>query len=405
MQIMSTITELLNGVDIEGEVTLFLCSAVAFIVLAGFRNKKRVKNTAKANTFQVERVEPAREVNDTRVPDVDWVQTDKALRSAFEAEDYWQVLKCWNDLKHLPQSSIHLSMVVRSMRFCNKGAYIIVGEIKSFLKTHQQMRSIGFVNELLEPLSRRSEDAQVVDLFMRMIPSLNLLKDSRTFEILLTMHAASRSALKAQELVTEMETRRVPISPRARVAMMTLAVHTNNIEAALQAFQALKSSWDERDTWAVSMFAVKSHKISILVQIVTLACQKQHVCELSAALEGMSLPDEVLDAARKQFMHMSDVDLATTITVMEKGDASNAPLYDALIACSKSRTTARAPWRARGHRDAETDASTSEGSRSDSEEEYHCQAKPTTPWISNARMYRESANKASANNQEGDDSE
>lgn len=405
MQIMSTIIELLNGVDIEAEVTLFLCSAVAFVVLAGFRNKKHVKNTCKANTLQFEQVEPARATNDTQAADVDWVQTDKALRSAFEAEDHWQVLKCWNDLKHLPQSSIHLSMVIRSMRFCNKGAYIIVGEIKSFLKTHQQMRSIGFVNELLEPLSRRSEDAQVVDLFMRMIPSLNLLKDSRTFEILLTMHAASRSALKAQELVNEMETRRVPISPRARVAMMTLALHTNNIEATLEAFQALKSYWDQRETWAVSMFAVKSHKISILLQIVTLACQKQHVCELSGALEGMSLPDEVLEAARKQFVHMSDVDLATTIAVMEKGDTSKAPFYDALIACSKSRTTARAPWRAKSHRYAEADASTSEGSRSDSEEECYCQARHTTPWISNARMYRESVNQANAINPVGDDSE
>merc|ERR1719162_2579899 len=165
----------LNNI-IEEELVMFLCIVLAFLILIYCRDQKvkKVEKRSKPikgcadSVHTTERNAGAREEN--------FVKIDKALRTAFENEDYWQVLQCWRQLKHFNQSSIHLSMVIRSMRFCNKGGFFIATELKDFFKAHPQECKIGIINDLLEPLARRPEDAQLVELFVRMIPSIDLEK-------------------------------------------------------------------------------------------------------------------------------------------------------------------------------------------------------------------------------------
>lgn len=360
------------AIDIEAELTLFLCSSLAFFILVSFRNSK-VKRSGKSrkSIMPEEVLDPVTEFtpaveskNDSR-----YLQLDKDVQAAFEAEDYWQVLTCWNELKYFHQSSIHLPMIIRAMRSCNKGAFFVMAELRTFFKANPQARSIGLINDLLEPLSRSVDEAQLVDHLVRMIPSINLHKNSRTYEILLTMHAANGNLLRAQEIVAEMKTKEISFTPRAAVAVMTMGLQAGDVDAVLKAFVKLKASWDVRGTWAVSTFAVERHKKSILMQIATLACGRQKVCELSFALDGMAVPEEVIDILEIKLSCFSDVDLATAIAVLKKsGRVLKAdPIYNTLVRCLSSRSK-KMTRSVRGRCSADSDASTSEGSRSESED-------------------------------------
>lgn len=376
-----------SNIDIEEELVMFLCSVLAFLILIYCRDQKAQtggKISKPYKGFAVSDHTP-QDIAGAREEKCD-VKVEKALRTAFGNEDYWQVLKCWRQLKHSNQSSIHLSMIIRSMRFCNKGAYFIATELKDFFQAHPQECKIGVINDLIEPLGRRADDAQLVELLVRMIPSIDLEKDARTYEIMLTMRAANGNVSKMQEVMAEMNANKVEFTPRATVAVMTMGLQTGNAAVVLKAFTKLKPLWDERETWPVSMFALGRHKINVLMQVVMLACQKLKVSELSLALEGMTLPEEVLGALECRLSSVSDDELAEFVEAIQQSGRSlkTDPVYNTLIGCASSRSVMKSlpPWKA-GKREqansnpskvknsatADSDASTSEGSRSDSEEE------------------------------------
>jgi len=355
----------MKTIDIDAEVTLFLCSIVAFVVLSSFR-KKHYAHQGKPRVKHIETteedVQPMKCSAQNRTSTN--VKADKALRAAFEEEDYWQVLQCWEELKRSPQSFIHLSVVIRSMRSCNKGAFYIVNSLRSYFRSHPQTCKIGLFNDLLEPLSRSHEDAFLVDFLIKMLPAVKLNKDSRTYEILLTMYSASSDHVKAQEVIAEMKGNDIAFTPCATVAVLTMGLQMGNVEVVLKAFAKLKPSWDIRSTWTVSMFALERHKTSLLVRIATLACQSGKVWELSEAFSGMTIPQDVADAVHSKLALLSEADLTMAKQVIEKSGRSCRsadPVYNALLETFGSRSKPRSR--------ADSNASTSEGTRSDSEEE------------------------------------
>jgi len=182
----------------------------------------------------------------------------------------------------------------------------------------------------------------------------------------LTMRAANGNVAKMQEVMAEMNTSGVEFTPRATVAVMTMGLQACNACLVLKALIKLKPSWDERDTWPVSMFALGRHKINVLMQVVTLACQKLKVCELSSALEGMTLPEEVLDALESKLSSVRDDDLAGFVeTIQQSGRSLKTDrIYSTLIGCASSRSVVKSlsPWK------VDSSLSTDEGSKSDSDE-------------------------------------
>merc|ERR1719393_1009673 len=204
-----------------------------------------------------------------------------------------------------------------------------------------------------------------------MIPTLKVEKDPRTFEILLTMHVANRNLAKAQDVMTEMKELEASFTPCATVAVMTIGLQTRNFELVLKAFTKLKPSWDDRSTWAVSLFTVERHKASTLKQIVELAHEMHKMCELLPALVGMKVPEEVLDDVRAKLARLSDVGAATAFAVLKKTCSSvcDDAIYNAVLDRLKSPTQASLPLGGKKLQHGDSDASTSEGSRSDSEED------------------------------------
>jgi len=368
--------EVFTSLDMDVEITLFLSSLVAFFILQSLRkahSETRGKHlklpgvpcNAKIHMARDEKSKPSENQD---VQNAQYAQIDKSLCVAFDNEDYEQVLKCWNALKRYNQCpATHLLQTVKAMQLCSKGAYFIVMELRAFFKAHPQSVNIGLINDILEPLARRiDDDAQLVDLIVRMLPSINVVKDIRTYEILLAMHVARKSHGKAQEIITEMRSVNVEFTPCATVAVLTIALQLGNFEVVLKAFAELKPAWEIRSTWAVSPFALQRHKANMLTQIVELACQKRKLHKLLPALVHISLPADVATTIQGKCGSWTDIELSTMIKLLcISGQTPHMiAIKDMLNNCLCCRSKA-----SKAQIDASSDASTSEGSRSDSEED------------------------------------
>lgn len=343
MQSLLFIGEVLSNLDADVELTTFLCSFIVFFILKSMRSRY-VANNAKITklTSFVAEDEP------DFLDDEQYGQVEKAFENAFEEEDSWQALKQWSQLKHYEKSSIHLPMMIRAMRSCNKGPYFISTEIKIFLKAHPQIANIGLINDLLEPIARRPDEAQLADLIARMIPSIKLTKDPRTYEILLTMHVANRNHEKAQEVMVEMKSQQISFTPCATVAVLTIGLQTRNFDLVLKAFAKLKASWDIRSTWAVSLFSLESHKTNTLKEIVELAHEAQKMGDLLPAMIGMTLPEEVLALIRAKLSLLSDVDIATMFALLQKtcSSVTDDAIYKTVVDYLKlQEEKALPPWK------------------------------------------------------------
>lgn len=360
--------------DMEVEMTVFFCSLAAYFILQTF-GKRSIKVKGKAREIVAgdctTKADPVEGHEASENPEKDarnaaYSQMEKSLRDAFEAENYVEALKCWNALKRFRQCApVHLLHIVKAMQCCNKGAHFIAMELNQFFKAHPRVVNIGLINNILEPLSRRAEDAQLVDLIVRMLPSINAVKDTRTYEILLAMHVASQNHVKANEVITEMKDVGVSFTPCATVAVLTIALQLRKFEVVLQAFKELKPSWDIRSTWAVSPFALQRHKASILTQIVELACKENRLHQLLPALEGMPLPGPVVSMMQAECQGWSENMLVTMMKLLGKSNVAPSKeefVHSMLSSCLSSRSKTSEAWVK-----SFSEASTSEGSRSDSE--------------------------------------
>jgi len=368
--------DIFTSLDMDVEITLFLSSLVAFFILQSLRKThsdtrgKHLKFSgvpcdAKMHMARDEKRKPPENQD---VQNAQFAQIDKSLCVAFDNEDYEQVLKCWNALKRYNQCPArHLLQTVKAMQLCGKGAYFIVMELRAFFKAHPQSVNIGLINDILEPLARRiDDDAQLVDLIVRMLPSINVIKDIRTYEILLAMHVARKSHGKAQEIITEMRSVNMEFTPCATVAVLTIALQLENFDVVLKAFAELKPAWEIRSTWAVSPFALQRHKANMLTQIVELACQSRKLHKLLPALVDILLPSDVAATIQGKCASWTDIELSTMIKLLGISDQTPhmIAIKDMLNNCLYCRSKA-----SKAQVEASSDASTSEGSRSDSEED------------------------------------
>jgi pentatricopeptide repeat protein len=197
------------------------------------------------------------------------------------------------------------------MQCCNKSPHFVASELRDYLRLHPRQRSIGLVNDVLDPLARRLDDSPLVDLIVGMLPSVNITRDARTYEILLTMHAAKQNAAKAKEVMEEMRVSGISFTPCALAAVLTMALQLNNLDMSLKAFTKLKASWDVRSTWAVSPFALQRHKARLLAQLVELACREHKLCEVIPLLKDMNLPGEA-EMMMQQAQHEVKSDASTS---------------------------------------------------------------------------------------------
>jgi len=378
MQPIAIFKEVVAVLGIDVEIVIFLCSLVVYFILKEMRKPHQSKKAKCGAVAPKQQNEPVAKEGGYKIPETQderdelnarFAQIEKNLHLAFESEDLFQALRCWYAMKKFKQCSPrYLSQIIKTMQSCNKTDEFIVMELRDYLWKHPRQRTPATLNDVLEPLARQLDYSELVNSIIEMASILDINKDARTYEILLTMYVAKQEAKKAQELITEMNAIDVEFTPCALVAVMTMALQLGKLDVALKAFRKLKASWDVRSTWAVSPFALQRHKANTLKSLLELASRKRRLVEMLLLLENMTLPEEVMTLVNKEFTSLSDIEATSMCKVLAEssecnGTGSNSNKF---MKCLEARS--KALRRLRQAR-VDSDASTSEGSRSDSEDD------------------------------------
>jgi len=278
-------------------------------------------------------------LNDLTVTPSKYEDVSLSLRSAFQAKDYQTVLTCWESLKAFDQvSTTQLCQVVEAMTRCKKDSKFIVAELRSFIEAFPSQQDMMVINDVFEFLARRFE-YHLVDQIAAMLPSVNLFKDQRSFEVLLTMHVAKTNFVKAQRLLEEMNAAQVEATAKTSMAMLKLSLQTDNVAGAVHALGKIKGFWDSRDLWGVSPWAASQYKAKTMAQIVQLACKSHCLSQLLPELDGMEVGEEAVNMMLTECLSSQDLECASSLESIAR--ANQAPLKDStcalLIKCLASR--------------------------------------------------------------------
>merc|ERR1719197_953125 len=145
-------------------------------------------------------------------------------------------------------------------------------------------------------------DSQLITMILEALPSLGLKQDEQTYEILLSMHATTRSFSEMQELVKEMETEGVEFSSRSLLALVKSALQNGDFEEAKRRFGELKGSKDAQGQWVVPRHVV--------AQVVELACKEHQLNKFMSELSEVPLPEEAINEMLTECVRLDDSELA-----------------------------------------------------------------------------------------------
>jgi len=231
----------------------------------------------------------------------DPAELDAALAAACAAGNYSSVLEYWNAFKHCARApTVQLSQVVTAMRACKKHAHFIVSELQSFFEKHPTECDMSAMNDILEQLGQQL-DTELASLVVNMLPSVQLALDSLSYEILIVMYVRTRKFSDAANLLVEMRTRGIHLTPRTVFFALKVSLNMGDLEQALCYFADLKASW------LASGASEPPVPQSILVQLIVLACKNRQMTELMPELQGLPLLENAVDCAA------SDANLQNTI--------------------------------------------------------------------------------------------
>jgi len=188
------------------EMMMFIGAVVGYLLLFSSRVPKdyqRLKLKAKLASPKDSKDRDDTEEHKDSTPTT-FEALDAVLRRALAAGDHRAAFKFWNSLKQFSSlPNVSLSQVVESMQCAKKDGPYIVNELSEFFEKHPGQCDMCHMNGILESLGKRL-DSQLMGEIVEMLPSLQLKKDERTYEIFLAMHATTRSLEEVQRLVAEM---------------------------------------------------------------------------------------------------------------------------------------------------------------------------------------------------------
>jgi len=320
------------------EILMFLSAVAGYLLIFASRVPKDVKRLKLKAKHFVNDVPSPRELAENKSPDFsnpkNFDDVDAALRRAVEAGDHRAVVKAWGALKNFDGTpSVQLSQVVESMQTLKKDAQSIVRELRAFFQKHPQQREMRVINDILATLGNRL-DSDLMNLIVDSLPSLELKKDQRTYEIYLAMHATTRSFAEVQKLLLEMQEGNIELSTKASLAVIKASLQNHNFDEALRYFSELKEAWDPSTPWTVPRH--------IMAQLAELACKEQRLVEFSTQIEGLPVPEEAFNTMLSECIRSGDSELTRTTEALAR--AAQTPLpdstYSLLIKAFASR-----PWR------------------------------------------------------------
>merc|ERR1719217_772765 len=127
------------------------------------------------------------------------------------------------------------------MQHLKKDGPFIIKEIQALVKKFPDECNMAVINDFLASLGQR-QDTQLMELLAEKLTSMGLTKNSQTYEIFIMAYFTTRSFQEVHRVVSEMQTKQVPLTMKANVTLIKMALRSNNFEEALRYFRELKSS-------------------------------------------------------------------------------------------------------------------------------------------------------------------
>mmetsp|Transcript_57591 Transcript_57591/g.159324 ORF Transcript_57591/g.159324 Transcript_57591/m.159324 type:complete len:1151 (+) Transcript_57591:120-3572(+) len=253
-------------------------------------------------------------------------RAERGFQAAFEAGDFREVLRCWTALRRAETvPSVSLAQVVEAMQRLKRDTPSILREVKAFFKRYPSECNVSIANGLLESLGRRL-DSELAERVAELLPSVGVVPDARTYEILLQVRFTTRDFSDVQRLIAEMEACQVPLSPRAAVLAVRTALKTGRLDEAVRHFGSLRALWTVDKKLGEGPTSPSTAPRHIASQIVELACKEHQLAAALPLLDGMPLCDEAVLSMLNECSRKRDVGLARQVERLAR--ARGAPLSD-----------------------------------------------------------------------------
>jgi len=196
----------------------------------------------------------------------------QSSKTASDNNDPKIVMKNWNVIKRADKlPSVSLAQVVESMQRLKREPVTIVRELKTFITKHASELDMACINELLEYLARRM-DSTLMDSIVGILDAVGLPRDSRSYEIFLSMHFAFRDFQAVQQVVAEMLKKGIEFNSRSLMVIIKTKIITGRLQEARAYFRELKPS--------LIASTPSSAPSRIVSQLVDLACKEHQLKEL-----------------------------------------------------------------------------------------------------------------------------
>ncbi|CAK9012132.1 unnamed protein product [Durusdinium trenchii] len=197
----------------------------------------------------------------------------EATTAAFEQGDHRTVLRKWGTLQRagdVPAQT--LVQVVESMQRLRKDRTFILAEVKGLVLKSATARSVDYMNDLLTPLTK-SLDSGLISSLLGVFSKVGVEPDSRTYDILMHLHFATRSFEEVKDLAKHMREAGLKPTQRAKLVMLKTYLQEGCLSEALQCYAELPE--------------LPKH---VATQLVEIACRDRRLDEVLPKLESLQIP-------------------------------------------------------------------------------------------------------------------
>jgi len=276
---MSQIIELI--VAVRSELALFVIAfGIHYVIFGGY--KANHPNPLGKKRMPIPEIDstPAsqQQGNSGNIQDFNNATPEQLLQrsqQAFDQGDYRTVLRVWASLKrHDTVPIAQFACVVESMQRLKRDSASTLSEATTFLRKRSSKLDIHHINDLLDPLAK-SLDTELVMGLIEQLPTLKLSLDDRSYDILLTMHFATRNFAGVESLARDMASNDLTPSIRANLVLLKTALRTGNLQEAIVQYRAVASSPSGHGTTPQHLSA----------QLVELGCRERNASSVLTVLE------------------------------------------------------------------------------------------------------------------------
>jgi len=236
----------------------------------------------------------------------------------------------------LRNESVAVSPIARSIEALVRqkaSSASMVEVLSAHLDEPTPLRTVQGVLQVLG----KSIDAEVLKAIRDVLEARNLSIDEELGESLLQGYLTLRDFTNFKDLLKELATQNVLLTPGANILILKAAVKSNDMQWALQAFRKIKEHWKEE---ASTPSCAPQY---LLLQVVELAAKQGSLKTLVPEVKHVKLPADVLNAFLTECLRSADKPLLQLAADNARGSGTvfNSSTYCLLVRAARTLSDAK----------------------------------------------------------------